>query len=420
MADFRREPCQAPQAGCQQDSGKTLALARRLPLPSRVVVKNHDKPLKPATLCVHAGGYRDEATGAIATPVFTASSYLYPNPADQGFYQRYFNTPNQRAVADKLAALEQGEDALVFGSGMAAITTVLFTFLKPGDHAVFQEDLYGGTYHFVAAELTKFGVEVSFVKNGGDFAAALRPNTKLIYVESPSNPLLRCVDLAAIAALGKARCVPTVIDNTFATPINQDPLALGIDVVVHSATKYLNGHSDLNAGAAIASRELIARIRLFAVNHGGMLDAHACYLLERGLKTLALRVERQNENAGKLARWLQKHPAVVRVNYPGLPDHPDHAVAARQMRGFGGMLSFELRDAAQATALLGRFKLATAALSLGGVETLVTSPAKTSHVKMTAAERAAVGISDALLRVSVGIEDADDLIADFEQALAAR
>jgi len=397
----------------------TLALPRRIPLPSQPVVNNNDRPLKPATRCVHAGGYRDEAVGAITTPVFAASAYRYPNPLDQGFYQRYFNTPSQRAVAAKLAALEQGGDALVFGSGMAAITTVLFTFLKPGDHAVFQEDLYGGTYHFVVAELTRLGVEVSLVKNGGDFAAPLRPHTKLLYVESPSNPLLRCVDLAAVAVLGRARGIPTVIDSTFATPINQNPLQLGMDVVVHSATKYLNGHSDLNAGAVIASRELVARIRPVAINHGGMLDAHACYMLERGLKTLALRVERQNQNAAKLARWLQRHPAVARVNYPGLPEHPDHAVAARQMRGFGGMLSFELRDAAQVVPLLGRFNLATAALSLGGVETLVTCPARTSHVKMTAAERAAVGISDALLRVSVGIEDADDLIADFQQALAA-
>ncbi len=382
-------------------------------------MKKTNTRLQPATLCVHAGGYHDEATGAITTPIFTASSYGYPSPTGQNTYQRYFNVPNQRAVADKLAALEQGDDALIFGSGMAAITTVLFALLKPGDHAVFQEDLYGGSYHFVAAELTQFGVEVSFVKTGGDFAAAIRPATKLIYVESPSNPLLHCVDLAAIAALGKSRGVLTVIDNTFASPINQNPLSQGIDIVIHSATKYLNGHSDLNAGAVIASGDLIARLRPSAVNHGGMLDAHACYMLERGLKTLALRVGRQNENAGRLARWLQQHPAVVRVNYPGLPDHPDHAVAARQMRGFGGMLSVELRDAAQAVATLGRFQLATSALSLGGVETLVSSPARTSHVKMTAAERAAVGIGDALLRVSVGIEDADDLIADFSQALAA-
>jgi cystathionine beta-lyase len=383
-------------------------------------VKNAKAHLKPATLCVHAGAYRDEATGAITTPIFTASSYAYPSPMNENTYQRYFNVPNQRAVAAKLAALERGEDALVFGSGMAAITTVLFALLKPGDHAVFQEDLYGGTYHFVAAELTGFGIEVSFARNQADFTAQLRPNTKLIYIESPSNPLLHCVDVAVVASLGKTRGLLTVIDNTFASPINQTPLALGIDVVVHSATKYLNGHSDLNAGAVVASREIIARIRPCAVNHGGMLDAHACYMLERGLKTLALRVERQNENAGKLAQWLQRHPAVTRVNYPGLSDHPDHAIAARQMRGFGGMLSFELRDAAQAGAVLGRFKLATAALSLGGVETLVTIPAKTSHVKLTAAERAAIGISDALLRVSVGIEDADDLTADFEQALAAR
>ena len=364
--------------------------------------------MKAATLCVHAGTHRDPATGGITTPVFDATSYLFPNPENRGTYPRYFNVPNQLAVAAKLAALEQGEDALVFGSGMAAISTTLFALLKPGDHALFQADLYGGTYHFVAAELARFGIAVSFARNQGDFAALLRPETKLIYVESPSNPLLRIVDLAAVTALGRERGALTVIDNTFASPINQNPLALGLDIVVHSGTKYLNGHSDLNCGAVVASRKIVAR------------DAHACHMLERGLKTLALRVERQNENAGRLARWLQQHPAVARINYPGLPDHPGHAVAARQMRGFGGMLSFEMRDAAQVPAIMRSFKVATAAMSLGGVETLVTVPAQTSHSKLTPQERAEAGIGESLLRVSVGIEDGDDIIGDFEQALEAR
>jgi len=384
------------------------------------VVKNSDKPLKPATLCVHAGTHRDPVTGGITTPVFDATSYLFPNPDNRGTYPRYFNVPNQLAVAAKIAALERGENALVFGSGMAAISTTLFALLKPGDHAVFQADLYGGTYHFVAAELARFGIAVSFARTQGDFAALLRPETKLIYVESPSNPLLRIVDLAVVAALGRERGALTVIDNTFASPINQTPLALGLDIVVHSGTKYLNGHSDLNCGAVVASREIIARVRECAVNHGGMLDAHACHMLERGLKTLALRVERQNENAGRLARWLQKHPAVARVNYPGLPEHPGHAIAARQMRGFGGMLSFELRDPAQVPAIMRSFKVATAAMSLGGVETLVTVPAQTSHSKLTPQERAEAGIGESLLRVSAGIEDGDDIIGDFEQALEAR
>jgi cystathionine beta-lyase len=377
-----------------------------------------EQSLKPATLCVHAGTYVDEQTGGVCTPVFPSTSYAYPNPADENVYPRYFNTPNQRAVARKVAALEQGEDALVFGSGMAAITTVLFAHLKPGDHVICQADLYGGTHHFITAELVRFGIEVSFGRTPEEFAAALRPNTRVIYVETPSNPLLTCVDLAAVAALGRARRVLTVVDNTFATPINQLPLALGMDVVIHSGTKFLNGHSDVNCGVAVASREIIGGLTPYAVNHGGTLDAHACYLLERGMKTLALRVKQQNENAARLTAFLQMHPAVARVNYPGFPEHPDHLVARRQMRGFGGMFSFELREPARVDGTLSRFRLVTPALSLGGVETLICVPSRTSHMKMSREERLAGGISDGLMRVSTGIEDAEDLVADFTQALA--
>ncbi len=370
-----------------------------------------------ATLCVHAGTHEDPSTGGVCTPIFPSTAYVYPSPSQENTYPRYFNVPNQRAVSQKIAALEQAEAGLVFGSGMAAITTVLFSCLKPGDHALFQADLYGGTFHFIADELTQFGIELSFARTVAEFEGQIRSKTKIIYIESPSNPLLRVVDIAAIAKLGRAHGVLTAIDNTFASPINQNPIVLGLDVVIHSGTKYLNGHSDVNCGAVVSSGDFIHRLKEYAVNHGGTLDAHACYWLERGLKTLALRVRQQNENAGELARFLQQHPAVVRVNYPGLPDHPDHAVAARQMRGFGGMLSFELREPERAVELLKRFHLVTSALSLGGTESLICVPSRTSHVKMTPEARREAGISEGLMRVSVGIEDIRDLQEDFAQAL---
>ena len=390
-----------------------------------------DIELAPATLSVWAGEGESLAQGATQVPIVYSAAYGYPDVESWldvalgrrpgHIYSRNTN-PTVHAFEQKVRILEGAAAATSFSTGMAAVSNTLFALLAPGDRVVSVKDTYGGTNQMFVDFLPRIGVQVDLCDTSDheQIEAAIGEGCRLVYLESPTNPTLKVMDIARLSAAAHEAGALVVADNTFATPINQNPLATGLDVVIHSATKYLNGHSDLNAGAVIASGEIIARIRPFAVNHGGMLDAHTCYMLERGLKTLALRVERQNENAGKLARWLQKHPAVARVNYPGLPDHPDHAVAARQMRGFGGMLSFELRDAAQAGAALGRFQLATAAVSLGGVETLVTSPAKTSHVKMTAAERAAVGISDALLRVSTGIEDADDLIADFEQTLAAK
>ncbi|HWX18657.1 MAG TPA: aminotransferase class I/II-fold pyridoxal phosphate-dependent enzyme [Candidatus Binatia bacterium] len=376
--------------------------------------------LRPSTLCVHAGTYLEERTGGANSPIFTSTAFAYPNPANENIYPRYFNVPNQRVIAEKVAALEEAEAGLVFGSGMAAISTLLFAWLKPGDHAVFQADLYGGTYHLVATELAALGIQLSFIRSVEEAgSAALRPNTRLIYVESPSNPLLRCVELAGIAKLARERRLLSVIDNTFATPINQNPIELGFDAVVHSATKYLNGHSDVNAGVVVSSEEVIRKLREYATNHGGMLDAQGCYQLERGLKTLALRVRQHNENASRLAQFLQRHPAVAQVHYPGLPEHPDHAVAAGQMRGFGGMLAFELREPARADGVLARFQLAMPALSLGGVESLVCLPSRTSHRTMSVEERRRAGISDGMVRVSVGIEDAEDLLEDFERALSA-
>ena len=381
-------------------------------------MKDQDRDLRPSKLCVHAGTYVHQSTGGVNTPIFTSTAYAYPNPANENIYPRYFNVPNQQVIAAKVASLEKAEAGLVFGSGMAAISTLLFAWLKPGDHAVFQADLYGGTYHFIAKELAAFGIELAFVRTPAELRDALRPNSRMIYVESPSNPGLRCIDLAAVAKLARERGVFSAIDNTFATPINQTPLELGIDAVVHSATKYLNGHSDVNAGVVVSSREVIRRLNEYAVNHGGMLDSHACYQVERGMKTLALRVRQQNENAGKLAQFLEAHPAVARVNYPGLPSHPDHALAARQMRGFGGMLSFELSQPDRVDAMLKGFRVVTPALSLGGIETLVCVPSRTSHRTLSPAERQQAGISDGLVRVSIGIEDIADLEADFSRALA--
>lgn len=385
-------------------------VARRLPM------NPFDRAHRPSTACIHAGTHLDTVTGGACSPIFPSTAYTFPNAAQENFYPRYFNTPNQRVIERKVAALEHGEAALALGSGMAAITTLLIAHLKPGDHAVFQADLYGGTFLFTQ-ELKRLGIGVSFARTRDEFVASLRPETKVIYVESPSNPLLRVVDLAAVGELGRERGVLTVADNTFATPINQNPLDLGLNAVVHSGTKYLNGHSDLNAGVLVASSEIVQRTTEFAINHGAVLDAQACSLLERGMKTLALRVQQHNQNASRLAEFLLQHPAVTSVHYPGLACHPDHAVAARQMRGFGGMLAFELRDASLAEAVLRRFRLVLPALSLGGVESLVCLPSRTSHRKLSPAERESAGIGDGLLRVSVGVEDLEDLIEDFTEAL---
>jgi cystathionine beta-lyase len=283
---------------------------------------------------------------------------------------------------------------------------------------VFQADLYGGTFLFVE-ELKRLGIRISMARTVEEFAGSICEETRVLYAESPSNPLLRVLDLAAIGGLGRERQVLTVVDNTFGTPINQNPIALGIDVVIHSGTKYLNGHSDLNAGLVVASAETIKRIATTAVNHGGVLDAYACYLLERGMKTLALRMRAHNENANRLAEFLVTHPAVAAVFYPGLRNDPGHAVAARQMRGFGGMLSFELREPSRVDRVLAAFQLVMPALSLGGVESLVCIPSRTSHRKLSPAERQAAGIGDGLIRLSVGIEALEDLLEDFDSALRA-
>ncbi|CAB1075178.1 Cystathionine gamma-lyase (EC [Olavius algarvensis Delta 1 endosymbiont] len=375
--------------------------------------------MKKDTQCVHSGTHVDSATKGLNTPIYTSSSYEYLD-APENVYPRYFNIPNQTSVIEKLCALENAESGLVFSSGMAAISTVLFSFLKSGDHIVLQRDIYGGTHYFATAEFDRFGIEYSFALGTiENIESAVRENTRIIYIETPSNPLLVITDIEAVARLAGSKNILTVIDNTFASPINQNPLDFGIDVVTHSGTKYIGGHSDICCGAVLASRSLIDSIIPSAANFGGSLNAMTCYLIERSLKTLGIRIEKQNTNAFAIARHLQANPRVRRVYYPGLENHPDHDIAAKQMKNFGGMLSFEL-DASKIDPhrFLKNLALITPALSLGGVETIICAPVTTSHQKMTDQERAELGITDSLLRLSVGIEDVDDIKADIDQAVS--
>jgi cystathionine beta-lyase len=378
-----------------------------------------DLIMKKDTQCVHSGTRVDRETGGLNTPIYTSSSFEYLDvPAN--VYPRYFNTPNQKTLVDKLCALENAEDGIIFSSGMAAISTVMLTFLSSGDHVILQKDIYGGTHHFVTAEFDRFGIQYTFVSNRTEeIEQAVQKSTKIIYIETPSNPLLLITDIEAAAQIAKANNALSVIDNTFATPINQNPLDLGIDIVAHSGTKYLGGHSDLCCGAVLARKDLANTIRSTAANFGGSLNAMTCYLLERSLKTLNVRIEKQNRNARIVAEYLQKDPRIPKVYYPGLESHPGYVVAKKQMYGFGGMLAFELDDREQGpNRFLKKLKLITPALSLGGVETIICAPATTSHEKISDTERAALGITDNLLRLSVGIEDPDDIIADIEGALS--
>lgn len=373
---------------------------------------------KTATQCVHSGALPDSLAGGVNSPLITSSAFQFLGQEDPA-YPRYFNTPNQQVVVDKLCALEKGEAGLVLSSGMAAISTAFMALLKPGDHVVIQDQIYGGTYFFAKSQFEKLGVSYTLVKGTevDNFEQAIQSNSKVLYFETPSNPLLSILDVSGLAKLARDHNMISIIDNTFASPINQIPLDLGVDVVMHSGTKYLGGHSDLCFGALITSGRLRGAMQSTAVNWGGSLNAGTCYQIERSLKTLSLRVQRQNENALEIARALHEHPAIKKVYYPGLDSHPGHHLAKSQMSGYGGMLSFELNATGTAPEYCKRLKLIKPALSLGGVETIISIPCLTSHVKMSKEERAAADVSDDLLRLSVGIEDEEDLLADLEQAL---
>jgi cystathionine beta-lyase/cystathionine gamma-synthase len=374
------------------------------------------------TQLVHAGEPRPRIGGAVVTPIFQSSTYI---SSEGGSYHdvryiRLSNSPNHEALHAKLRVLEGGEAALVASSGMAAISTALLALLKSGDHLLAQSNLYGGTHDLITKDLPALGIEHTFV-DGADAAswrARVTPRTRLIYVEALSNPLLQVGDLAAVPRFAREHDLVTLIDATFATPVNLRPLELGYDLVVHSMTKYMNGHNDLVAGAVVGRATLVERIKHKLDHLGGALDPHAAYLVARGLKTLALRVRHQNQSALEIARFLERHPAVSRVHYPGLESHPAHARARELLRGFGGVLSFELGGGvAAAEALLRRVEIAAFAPSLGGTETLITRPAATSHAGLSPDERRAIGIADGLVRLSVGIEATEDLIADLAQAL---
>ncbi|MBU2928640.1 trans-sulfuration enzyme family protein [Winogradskyella psychrotolerans] len=372
------------------------------------------------TICTHIGEVKDEQFKGAVSPMYLSSSYEFLD-VDVKRYPRYFNTPNQEHLSKKIAALEHTDAALIFGSGMAAISTMFLAFLKQGDHLVVQNTLYGGTLNFIKEEFPKYGIEYTFTNgyNVEDFEAAIQPNTKLIHIETPSNPLLTITDINAIAQLGKSKGILTSIDNTFASPVNQNPMDLGIDMVMHSATKYFGGHSDILAGAVASSNEHIERIWNVGKNLGGNLSDMTVWMLERSMKTLGLRVKAQTKNAMKLAKWLEKHPKVSKVYYPGLKSHPDYKLAKSQMRGFGAMLSFELTDDIDALQFQKQLKLIKSSMSLAGVESTMLSPYLTSHALLTQDERDAVGITNQLIRFSVGIEETKDLKRDINQAIKA-
>lgn len=377
------------------------------------------------TKIIHAGEPEPRIAGAVSMPIFQTAMFEYDGES-AGYhdlrYIRLNNTPNHIVVQNKLAALENAEAALVAASGMAAISTALLTVLSAGDHLLAQDNLYGGTHDFITKDLPALGITYDFIE-GNDPASwrhKLKPATRALYVEAMSNPTLQVTDLKAAVTFANAHGLVSMIDNTFASPCNFRPAEWGYDLSLHSCTKYLNGHSDIVAGAVIGRAGLVENIR-HKLNHlGGSLDPHACFLLHRGMKTLAVRLRHQNESALRIARFLSTHRAVAQVNYPGLESHPQHHIAKELFNGYSGMLSFELKEGlAAAKRFIDAVKIPLKAPSLGGIETLVTRPATTSHVGMSAEERKRLGITDSLIRVSIGIEATEDLLADFEQALQA-
>jgi cystathionine gamma-synthase/cystathionine gamma-lyase/cystathionine beta-lyase len=378
--------------------------------------------LKMETLAVHAGERKPGPDGSVVFPIYQGTVYtVLPGTSYHDIqYGRLSSTPSQVYLHDKLKALEGAEAAVATASGMAAVTTTLLGLLKQGDHLLLGDCLYGGTHAFVTQHASDLGWTYSFVNPGRPetWASAWTPETRIFLVESITNPLIRVPRLREVADFARERGLVTVIDNTFASPVNFRPLSIGFDLVFHSATKYLNGHSDVVAGCVMGSEALITKIRKTLNHYGASLDPHAGFLLARGIKTMALRVRAQNENARALADFLSDHPRVTEVNYPGLASHPDHAHASTLFSGFGGMLSIRLKGGlAAADRMLAALRLPAVAPSLGGIESLVTRPAMTSHAGMSPEGRANLGISDDLVRISCGIEHKDDLVADFRRAL---
>lgn len=374
-----------------------------------------------ATDCIHAGQEPEEVTGAVTVPIFQTSTYVQPELGrHKGFEYARTQNPTRAALETLLATLEKGRHGHCFASGMAAIDTVM-KLLSAGDHVITGEDMYGGSFRLMDKVYRRFGVEFSHVDTTDleKIEAAIRPNTKILYLETPTNPMMRITDLGGCTNLVKNKGVIVVVDNTFASPYFQRPIELGADIVVHSTTKYLNGHSDSVGGVVVTTRDDHAeRIGFLQNAAGGILSPFDSFLVTRGVKTLAVRMERHNANGIVIARYLVDHPKVQKVNYPGLPSHPQHALAKKQMSGFGGMISFELGSHENAKTFLDRVRLCSLGESLGGVETLISHPASMTHGSVPEETRQRLGITPGLVRISVGIEDVEDLVADLDNAFA--
>ncbi len=384
-----------------------------------------------ATLAVHAGEAPCKITGAIDTPIYQSTTFaavdsdemaaLYAGEKPGYTYGRYGN-PTVHALEEKFAALEGGEAALAFGSGMAAISSAILGYVKAGDHVVAARSLYGATYDFLKRVLPDLGASATFVQSTRpeDFEKAIRPNTRLIYLETPSNPVLEILDIAALARIATAHGIPSMIDNTFASPVLQQPLKMGVTVVVHAATKYLCGHGDAMGGAVIGPQDYIRHLNLHVLrDFGGVMSPFNAWLILRGIHTLHLRVPAQCANAQKIAEFLAQHPKVAHVNYPGLPAHPGHDLAKRQMKGFGAMMSFEAKAGYEGgKQVMNRVRIFARAASLGDTRSLIVHSASTSHQAVPRDQRLAIGITDGLVRLSIGVEAAEDLIQDLDQALA--
>ena len=371
---------------------------------------------KIGTKCVHSGNIVDDKFHGSISPIYPATTYDYRKTDT---YPRYFNTPNQLALSRKISDLESAEDSILFGSGLGAVSSTMFSFLKSGDHVILHDSIYGGTINLVNTEFKKFNIDFSYIDiNDVDLLkSTIKKNTRIIYFETPTNPLLQIVDISLISSVAKENNIISIIDNTFASPINQNPINFGIDLVIHSATKYLGGHSDILAGSVSGAKEHIEKIKKSGINYGANLSDYTVWLLERSIKTLSVRVNAQNQNALDLAKFLDDNSLIKKVFYPGLKNHLSHEIASKQMNGFGGMMSFEVTDKINSEDFVSDLKIISPTMSLAGVESSITSPSKTSHKKVDPQIRKKLGISDNLLRFSVGIEDIEDLMLDLDKSL---
>lgn len=373
-----------------------------------------------ATRAIHAGQVPDPSTGAIMTPLFLTSTYVQEALGEnKGYEYSRVSNPTRTALERNIAALEDGAEGLAFGSGMAAVDAIL-RVLAPGEHVIMSQNVYGGTYRIARMVWEAFGLSFSFVDTTDPSAIerAILPSTRMLFIETPTNPTIEITDLAVCAAIAKRHEILSVADNTFATPYLQQPLKFGIDIVVHSLTKYLNGHSDMLGGIVVTSNaRVVEHLRFMQKAVGGILSPFDAWLCLRGTKTLALRMRQHCENAEVLARWLRNRQGIGKVHYPGLQDHPGHEIARKQMRGFGGMIAFDCLSLERASALLRNVRLCALAESLGGVETIITHPATMTHAAIPSEDRARIGVTDGLVRISVGVEDVEDIIEDLDQAM---